>query len=64
MRACPSCGGPLVREFKDGKELERCTAKGCPYRAWIVPLERTKATPKLGGWGVKLTPADDAEEKG
>ena len=54
---CPSCGGPLVRETVKGKEQERCTR--CQYHAWIVPTEHTKATPKLGGWGVKLAPADD-----
>lgn len=61
MRECPRCGRPLVREVIGGKERERCTR--CPYHAWIVPKERTKATPKLGGWGVVLTPTDDVGEK-
>lgn len=64
MRACPSCRQPLVLELKDGKEMERCTNPNCKYKAWIVPLEHTKTTPKLGGWGVKLTPADDVDEGG
>ncbi len=40
MRACPSCGQPLVREVRDGREVERCTRRGCDYRVWVVPLER------------------------
>ncbi len=54
MKLCPRCGQPLVRDVKHGKDVERCTR--CSYRAWIVPLEHTKATrPKYGD----LWPAND-----